>query len=481
MKRTLLIYFCRILHLPFLLLATIVSFGQPIYKFNPVDEFVRDHSKVAFPAPAQLGSFSNSDFSVIQGSFNLHNSSRSMLELVDDNIQQQNRRLIEEDLAPSPGRSIEHGKNAEIEMDLNEDVPELGRTEWLKKTAVYRRTFDDLLSLNPDSFSITRAEYDIENAYLDNKVPYDKFLEAVKTRASLVKQILKRSGLKPNSDLALNYGIQQLYRHANIFYDRATRRRISIPALMYDFNDYNGERDLVSVYTVKLLATGKGQCLSLPRLYLMIAEQLGAKAWLSLAPQHSYIQFIDGKGRLMNFETTNGNLASTSWLAQSGFINARAVKNRLYLDTLSQRQLYAQCLADFLVGYLRKFGYDGFADQVKQRILIVNPHNVQALIIDANLKKQIALGAIAAAGRPKPEDLPKYPEAYRSNLDMKDAMDKIDDLGYQDMPEAAYKKWLRSMEQEKKKQANQELRARVQRQIDQLKLSKLSLQHRPKG
>jgi hypothetical protein len=213
----------------------------------------------------------------------------------------------------------------------------------------------------------------------------------------------------------------------------------------------------------------------MPRLYLMIAEQLGAKAWLSLAPQHSFIQFVDTEGKLQNFETTNGNLASSSWLASSGFINAKAVRSKSYLDTLSQRQLYAECLAELLLGYLQKFDYDDLAEQIKQRIQQIDPANLRGRIIDANIKRRIAFQKIIAAGKPQEANLHNFPDAYKAYLNMKTAMDKVDDLGYQDMPQEAYQSWLRSIEKEKKKQATKELNGRLQQEINQLKRLKSTL------
>src|SRR6185437_481157 len=141
-----------------------------------------------------------------------------------------------------------------------------------------------------------------------------------------------------------------------------------------------GEKDYTKMFASKLLATGSGQCHSLPLVYLMLAEQLGAKAWLSLAPEHSFVEFMDAHGRLLDYETTNGNIVSGSWMAGSGYINAKALRNKTYLDTLSQRRLYARCLADLLLGYLQKYEFDDFASEIRNRILQIDPSNITALI-----------------------------------------------------------------------------------------------------
>lgn len=198
-------------------------------------------------------------------------------------------------------------------------------------------------------------------------------------------------------------------------------------------------------------------------------EQVGAKAWLSLAPEHSFVRFADARGSLVNFETTNANLVSNNWLTQSSYITAQALQNRIYLDTLSQRNLYAQMLGDLLLGYLKKFNYDGFAHEIQQRILQINPENLTALIVDANIKMQIAAAEIKRAGNPPEEKLPQYPAAYRAYLSMQQAYARVDDLGYQSMPPEAYQAWLKSFEAAKEKQENKELKEKLQKEIKLLK------------
>lgn len=358
---------------------------------------------------------------------------------------------------------------AEIKNDINKEEFYKKYMEWTVKTKSYQQAFKTLNSFNPDSFSISKAVFTVENAFLGNKYSYESFENALKQRADLVKQILKTENLNTKNNTALNYGIMKLYQQNNNFYNKNTKQNYSIKPFRYDFEDFRGEKDYTKMFSTKMLLTGKGQCHSMPLTYLMIAEQLGAKAYLSLAPQHSFIQFADNNNNLMSFETTNGNLVSQNWLQQSGFINANALKTKTYLDTLSKRNLYAQCLADLLLGYMDKFGYDDFAEAMRQRILQVNPNNTTANIIDANIKTQIALQKINAAGKPKEQDLPNFPEAYQAYLAMQAAYDKVDGLGYQDMPKQAYQKWLKSIDQAKKKQENKEVQERLQREIEYLK------------
>jgi hypothetical protein len=392
-----------------------------------------------------------------------------------NSIEQQNNQLLRQ---PTNAREVQ--AVADVERDLMQEKFYRDYLEWMKKTKSYQEAFQTLSKLNPDSFSISKAVFTVENAYFDNKFNYESFDRALKQRAELVKQILKRENLSTKNNTALNYGIMKLYQQSNNYYDKKRKQTFSVKPFRYDFEDFRGEKDYTKMFVSKMLSTGKGQCHSMPLGYLMIAEQLGAKANLSLAPQHSFIQFADNNNNLMNFETTNGNLVSPNWLQQSGFVNANAVKSKTYLDTLSQRNLYAHCLADLLLGYMNKFGYDDFAEQMRQKILQANPNNVTANIIDANIKTQIALQKIKAAGSPKEEDLPKFPEAYQAYKNMQAAYDKVDALGYQDMPKEAYQKWLKSIDTEKKKQENKEVQERMRKEIEQLKKLKITITNKPR-
>lgn len=367
--------------------------------------------------------------------------------------------------APPAGKTVYSPprQQDELSQELAKELLDEKRKERQSKTAVYRHAFDSINKFNPNNFSITDAVFIVENAFLDNKILYKDFINALKLRADLVKQILTREHLSPANDLALNYGIQKLYSQSNLYYNPSKHTTANIPPFRYDFNDFQGEQDYTKMFTIKLLTTGAGQCHSMPLLYLMIAEQLKARAWLSLAPQHSFIQFIDTNGNLMNFETSNGNIVSSHWLCGSGYITANAIKEKTYLDTLSQRQLYAQCLGDLLLGYSEKFGYDSFSEQIKQKILQIDPNNMTALMIDAEIKTKIARRKISAVGSPAEDKLFQYPEAYHAYLAMQKAYDKIDALGYQDMPKEMYQKWLQSVEQEKKKQENQTLKADIKK------------------
>ncbi|HLZ17139.1 MAG TPA: hypothetical protein VKQ08_08865, partial [Cyclobacteriaceae bacterium] len=202
-------------------------------------------------------------------------------------------------------------------MEADAAIDEMNRRVLEKEVAIrpYREAFARLASMDPNHFSLSQAVYEVENAYLDKKLSREGFNQALRFRVDQVRQILKAQGLSSKNNLSVNYAIQQLYEHPNIYFDAKTQLNHTIPPFKYDLEDYMGEKDYTNLFASKLLGQGSGQCHSLPLVYLMLAEELRAKAWLSLAPSHSFIQFMDNRGRLLDFETTNGNIVSGSWAA----------------------------------------------------------------------------------------------------------------------------------------------------------------------
>lgn len=389
-------------------------------------------------------------------------------QLVGESVERQNQLILQQHNGMLISQT-EHDLPDDVKADLREVEVNSHYNDWLEKSKFYRNAYAELSKMNPTNFSITKAVYIVENAWQENKFTFKEFERRMDVEEKIIKQQLKSEKLSGDNNMALNYAIQKRFKQGGSYYDVNKKQTVIARPFKYDFIDYMGATDYRQMFVTKMLITGKGQCHSMPLMYLMIAEKVGAQAWLSLAPEHSFIQFMDPKGHLINFETTNGALVSTSWLQQSGYINAAALKNRVYLDTLSKKELYAQCLGDLLQGYLQKFNYDEFAEMLRQQILQLNPKSMTAVMIEAKVKTIIARQEIEAAGRPPEQELHSFPRAYQAYLSMQAAYEKVDGMGFQEMPPAAYQRWLKSVEREQQKQANKEIQNRVKIEINSMR------------
>jgi hypothetical protein len=394
--------------------------------------------------------------------------------LPNDPYEQQNKRIRQQSAINAA--QLQRSPNSYLSGEEREDQEYLYKV----RSDIYQSYFNRLLQMSPDDFSITKAVYLTESAWYDDPPSFEAFEDKIRKYATAVKQLLQREGLNIKNNTAINYGVQQLYRKDNTYYDKRSGKTYRLPKLAYDFNDYRGDKDFRNMFVDKLLNTGKGQCHSLPLLYLCIVELLGGKAYLSLSPNHSFIQHFDGSGKRYNFETTNGNHVTESWMMQSSFVSAVALANKTYLDTLSDRQLYAHVLGDLLLEYSVELGYDAFTDVLMDKIQKIDPGNMRALIEKANIAKRELNSIIRESGYPPASEMKQYPRIEQAYYKMRGAYKIIDDMGYQEMPPEIYQRWLKSMEEEAQKQQAEQVYNKLMQELKKLKNIKPTFKNTPK-
>jgi hypothetical protein len=199
----------------------------------------------------------------------------------------------------------------------------------------------------------------------------------------------------------------------------------------YNFDDFAGQKEWSNMFVSTLMQTKKGNCHSLPFLYKMIMDELGQDAYLSLAPNHIYIKANNKRAGWYNIELTCGDFPTDAWLASSGYIHTDAIRNGIYMDTLSLKQSVALCLIDLAQGYQAKFGLqDGsYILQCCETALTYFPNYINALLLKAE-----TLTALY-----------KLNEGEESLAPMNALLAHIHQLGYRKMPSNMYLNWLNSM------------------------------------
>ncbi len=186
----------------------------------------------------------------------------------------------------------------------------------------------------------------------------------------------------------------------------------------------------------------------MPLLYLILAEELGVKAWLSYSPQHSYVRLQNNKGNWFNLELTNGHYSADSWILGSSFIKSEALKNQLYMDTLSKKVLIAGTLHELGKGYAQKFGYDGFVLQCAETSLKHHDKDVFAMQMKADWATMRFKYVMYQLNYPPKNQIHLYPKANQILQEMYDIYGYIDKTGYEQMPEELYTAWLKSFNDE---------------------------------
>jgi len=357
--------------------------------------------------------------------------------------------------------SREQQQLREIQKLLKKDIPVYPvTTERLNNTQHYHQAYQALLEMQNgiQPFSLKQAVFLIENAWYDNSLDYEEYATRIKKKTSALNTLMKTEGIASSNQLGKNYLIQKLMTERITEYRNNIAYQVHQP-FIYDFDDYMGEKDWSKMFVTKLLKTGKGQCHSLPLLYLILAEETGTEAWLSLAPEHSFIMFSDQQKRsFYNYETTSGQIVSENWLMESGYINSAAIQNRIYLDTLSRKDLMAALLADLIMGYTNKFSYDNFVISMVENLLMLSPKSIQGQMLKAEILGIKTKMSLQKVGNPPVEQLSNYPEAQANYTALLRHYDYIDQLGYVEIPKEIYEQWLSSLETEIRKREQQSLK-----------------------
>ncbi len=324
---------------------------------------------------------------------------------------------------------------------------------------LYNSCFDSLHTLIRDNeqHAFKKAVFLTENVFMGNGMEYDNFNSHIVQMAQITKLWMQANPLKDYRDrdsinFHKNMGIFRLMKDTIAFKSADGKTFIMLP-YSYDFTDFFGKEDWGYMFISKLLATKKGNCHSLPYLYKIMADELGAICWLSLAPNHLYIKNRNRKSGWYNTELTSGTFPIDAWITASGYIPLQAIQNGIYMDTLSNQQAIALTVLDLAKGYefqTRNY-YDGFILKCCDLVLQYHPVNVQALLLKAETLKKIYL-------RQNELKEAAAPDTYK---EMESLYVKLFNLGYREMPEKMYLKWLNSVNEEKEKYSNEQLKQAV--------------------
>jgi len=324
-------------------------------------------------------------------------------------------------------------------------------------TQFYYEAFEKIILLDT-TFSLKENNFLVENAYFGNTLDKAQFDNVIRESADFIRSKMKEQGYNPDSNAAKNFMLFQFFSET-LQLKSNTQKHLPFK---YDFEDYRGVKNYSKMFVSKLLATKTGQCHSMPLLYLILADEIKAEAYLALSPNHSYIRFPDDKGKWYNIELTNGMLSTDSYILQSGYIKSESLQNKIYMENLTRKEMLSGLLTDLADGYIHKFGNDEFVKRVIDKALELSPNSIRANMIKSNLDSARLDFVLRQVGK---RPLENYPQAVQLMDDVKAQYNLIDRLGYEDMPEEAYQAWLQSMNKENEKQKNEELSKQLKKAI----------------
>lgn len=300
-----------------------------------------------------------------------------------------------------------------------------------------------------NNYSFKKAVFSVENAYLDGNLDTIAINKQIKFLQNLSLSLIDGRFLS-----YLEKDKEKVNKWASVFQVMCDTIPLNINDQIYkyepfgyDFNDVFGHKTRENLFVSKLLQTRKGNCRSLPYLYKILCEEIGAEANLALAPNHVYIKHQSLKDGWYNTELTSGIFPIDAWIMASGFVHIDAIANGVYMKALNNNESIALVLIDLADNYNAKFpDNDGsFVLKCCETALREYPNFVAALILKAETHYY---------------QIQKEPNKEKQNLFLKNVEKEyanIHNIGYRNMPENQYLDWLISLKTERKKYENKSL------------------------
>ena len=329
----------------------------------------------------------------------------------------------------------------------------------------YEKAFEKLNCMLNETckLSFKEAVFTVENAYFSNNLN----LEILENEIRLLKFLSK----EVDETRELIYDGQdkeEVQKIASLFTVMTDTISIMLDSIdfflhkpfQYDFNDIFGQNDWSNMFVSKLIMTKKGNCHSLPYLYKILADELGAKSHIAVAPNHFYIKHQNKVNGWYNTELTSGIFPIDAWLMASGYIHLDAIVNKLYMEALNGKQSIALCMVDLAKGYERKLGllsdYD-FVLKCCDTALKYYPRYINGLLLKAETKKKQFDALMEKFHAEYPTDIFYIPEAKQLYLEVNKFYAEIHQLGYRKMPNKMYLDWLVSLKEEHSKYENKNI------------------------
>lgn len=379
-------------------------------------------------------------------------------------IRARNAASVEADLREYAGRQARRDslvqeasqEYARIERERREQAEFNARWEARNKP-LYEAAYQALAEMldGRRKMSLPLAVFIVENTYTNGALNYAAFQADLDELATICRGLAGADTSPTARFMALHRLMTDTVRVS--YAGKVAGRHLPY---RYDFADFRGEQDYQKLFVTKLLRTNSGQCHSLPLLYKLLADRLGVKTYLSMAPNHTFISVKDGRGTLYRYETTNGHFTTDAFYMSSGYIKVGALKQRTYLDTLTLRENLACQLVDLASGYEHYYGYDAFVAKCAELALHHYPQGMQARLLAHNVALARFVEPWKAAGQPSPAVARTLPQLQPYMAEVEGWNRALADVGFEEMPKAQYNQWLHAMEQEKARQASQQAATR---------------------
>ncbi|SHN33126.1 transglutaminase family protein [Rhizobacter sp. OV335] len=119
----------------------------------------------------------------------------------------------------------------------------------------------------------------------------------------------------------------------------------------YDLDDPLG-KNLRNKLLSSYLDSHKGNCVSMPSLFVVLGQRIGLDVTLATVPRHIFVKYRDESGQLYNIEATSGGgFARDVWMRQLYEMTDLSLRTGIYMRPLSKKEAAVEMVDTLLEFY----------------------------------------------------------------------------------------------------------------------------------
>ena len=411
-------------------------------------------------------------------------------------IQQANQEFIMQRMSNDPAYQMPNAKNGfknldfekEKEMmDLLNEINQINNgiqksnyynsDKYKTDLPNYQNAFAKLKDMleGKTPISIADAYYIEESAYGNLQLSYKEYKDNIAQSVNFMKKWMLQNKLDTKNPEAVHLAIQKFMGDELSIKKAALDLKQSYTVVqkhkpfMYDYIDYKGVENLNNYFVTKTLATGTGQCNTLPRAYSVFAEGMGVDASITIVHQHSFIKYKNSKGTIENYETTVDWHMSDNDYMEDIPVMAEAIKNKLYLQPFSKKQMIASAIIDLAHNFHREHWMsDGkFMNETINYAMTYFPneaHREGLLLKNLLLASQLDI-VLHKNNITDLNDVSKNTEAENAYKQLRYYTNKISTMGIHDIPDDIYNAMLEKHDSRGKLQQSKKIDTKAKKSL----------------
>ena len=213
----------------------------------------------------------------------------------------------------------------------------------------------------------------------------------------------------------------------------------------YDLDDPFGANSRSKLLTT-YLGTRKGNCVSMPLLFIILGQKLGIDVTAAMAPNHVFVKYRDDDGKLYNLETTSGaGFARDAWMRQQFPMTDAALASGIYMRPLTKKETVV-VMVDTLLEFYGERGLNERRIAMAKLALEYSPKDVSLLLHQHQAYRALHLQEFVNR-YPTPNDIPmeKRPRFMELERNLRALYDRAYALGWRPLDQASEERYRQTV------------------------------------